>query len=285
MDPLGLLLEVVALAAYPGGLFLAVMAWVTYRGAGMPPVRPRCSRAGGHRGCSRSPRRWHRCPGPRRHRCRHPAGRPRTWWRRCSCRRRRLARGSAALVATTLVLVGFGGTALVLLGLVATSFSSTDISGATGSAGAAARILAVIAVLVALPAGGQAAAAERVRRRRGQRSSPRRSRWCSRSLIPPAQQWPVGAALGRRAGRGGGRLRAAAAARASRDPKGAPARWFAGRVAVLDCRLGDGGHRGAALKPLCANADSINSGSRRGASMGRELARDFDAAVARVNAT
>jgi hypothetical protein len=38
-------------------------------------------------------------------------------------------------------------------------------------------------------------------------------------------------------------------------------------------------------KSLCANADFINSASHRGASMERELARDFDAAVARVTAT
>ena len=48
-------------------------------------------------------------------------------------------------------LVGFGGVALVLLGLIATSFSSTDISGSPGETEMAARILTVIGVLVALP--------------------------------------------------------------------------------------------------------------------------------------
>jgi hypothetical protein len=56
-------------------------------------------------------------------------------------------------------------------------------------------------------------------------------------------------------------------------------------VDVLCGGIGDCGHRGAAIKPLCANVDFINWGLRRGASMERELAQDFDAAVARVNAT
>jgi hypothetical protein len=40
MDPLGLLLEVVALAVYPGGLFLAALAWITFRGAGLARDAP-----------------------------------------------------------------------------------------------------------------------------------------------------------------------------------------------------------------------------------------------------
>ena len=57
MDPLGLLLEVVALAIYPGGLFLAVMAWITYRGCrARTRERPRCSRACGDRDSRRGGR-------------------------------------------------------------------------------------------------------------------------------------------------------------------------------------------------------------------------------------
>jgi hypothetical protein len=54
---------------------------------------------------------------------------------------------------------------------------------------------------------------------------------------------------------------------------------------VLGGGIGDRGACSAAINPLCVNADCINSGRGRGASMERELARDFDAAVARVTAT
>ena len=40
MDPLGLLLEIVALTVYPGGLFLGALAWITWRGAGLPRGGP-----------------------------------------------------------------------------------------------------------------------------------------------------------------------------------------------------------------------------------------------------
>jgi len=89
-----------------------------------------------------------------------------------------------------LALVAFGGTALVLLGLVATSFSSTDISGAAGRANAAARILVVVAVLVALPAV--------VKPQEASGSVAARATVVAATLevvlailIPPAQQWPV----------------------------------------------------------------------------------------------
>ena len=36
MDPLGLLLEIVAITVYPGGAFLAVLTWLTRRVGGMP---------------------------------------------------------------------------------------------------------------------------------------------------------------------------------------------------------------------------------------------------------
>ncbi len=191
MDPLGLLLEIVAVAAYPGGMFLAVMAWVTYRGAGMDrpaslDVRGLAAIAAAAVAASMAP-----LPGTPAASLPPPGGAtpnlaaavlllvvagalvaPEPW-----SRRRR-------------VTVAFVGTSLVLLGLVATSFSSTDISGAAGRLSAAARILAVIAVLSGLPlvlkpqVAGSAAAA--------------RATVVAASLevvlalvIPPAQQWPV----------------------------------------------------------------------------------------------
>ena len=36
MDPLGLLLDIVAVAVYPGGLFLAVLAVIVQRAGGLP---------------------------------------------------------------------------------------------------------------------------------------------------------------------------------------------------------------------------------------------------------
>ncbi len=191
MDPLGLLLEVVALAVYPGGLFLAVMAWITSRGAGLPrgaPLDPR--------GCAAiaiavvaaamAP-----LPGT-------PAASlpPQGGATPNLVAAVLLVVAAGALVAPApwslrrRALIAFGGIALVLLGLVAASFSTTDISGLPGRMDDAARILAVVGVLVALPMvvkpqreGGSAAA---------------RAAVVAASLevvlaivIPPAQQWPV----------------------------------------------------------------------------------------------
>jgi hypothetical protein len=88
------------------------------------------------------------------------------------------------------VLVGFGGISLVLIGLVAASFSSTDIAAAAGKANAAARILAVIAVLLALPMV--------VKPQRAGVAVAARATVVAATLevalaivMPPAQQWPV----------------------------------------------------------------------------------------------
>jgi hypothetical protein len=191
MDPLGLLLEVVALAAYPGGLFLAVMAWITHRGAGLErgaalDLRGLVAIAAAVVAAAMAP-----LPGTPAASLPPPGGAtsnliaavilvvaagslvaPQPW----SLRRR--------------VLLAFGGIALVLLGLVASSYSTTAISGTTGAANAAARIAAVVAVLVALPlvVKPHAAAA----------SGAARATVIAASLevllaivIPPAQQWPV----------------------------------------------------------------------------------------------
>jgi hypothetical protein len=191
MDPLGLLLSVVALAAYPGGVFLAAMAWITARGAGLQrggplDVRGLAAISMAAVGAAMAP-----LPGT------PAASLPPTGGATPNL----VAAMLAIVVAGSLVapqpwsrrrgvLVGFGGISIVLLGLVAASFSSTDISGASGSTAAAARILAVAGILVALPivvkpqqAGASAAA---------------RAIVVAASLevvlavvIPPAQQWPV----------------------------------------------------------------------------------------------
>ena len=83
------------------------------------------------------------------------------------------------------------GSRIILLGLGATSFSSTDIAAATGGAADAARILTVIAVLVALPIV--------VKPQCSHASVVASAIVVAASLevvlaivIPPGQQWPLG---------------------------------------------------------------------------------------------
>jgi len=152
MDPLGLLLDVVALAVYPGGLFLAAMAWIIHRGAGLARgegagIRGLAAIAAAAVAAAMAP-----LPGTPAASLPPPGG----------ATPNLVAAALAIIAAGALVapepwsgrrrtLVAGGGTALVLLGLVATSFSSTDIAAATGTWSAVARVLTVIALLVALP--------------------------------------------------------------------------------------------------------------------------------------
>jgi hypothetical protein len=191
MDPLGLLLEVVALAIYPGGVFLAALAWITYRGAGFArgaplDIRGIAAVAAAVVAAAMAP-----LPGTPAASVPPDGGAtpnliaavllvvvagalvaPEPW-----SRRRR-------------VLVIFGGIAIVLLGLGATSFSSTDIAAATGATAGAARILTVVAVLVALPIV--------VKPQLSHASVAARATVVAASLevvlaiaIPPGQQWPL----------------------------------------------------------------------------------------------
>jgi hypothetical protein len=192
VDPLGLLVEVVALAVYPGGLFLAALGLITFRGAGFAPKTALDVRGTAAIGAAVVAAAMAPMPGTPAASLPPPGGAtpnllaalllvvvagalvaPRPW----SFRRR--------------VLVAFGGISLVLLALVATSFSSTDISGAAGGGAAAARILTVIAVLVALPvvvkpqaAGGSAMARAVV--------VAASLEVVLAILIPPSQPWPEG---------------------------------------------------------------------------------------------
>jgi hypothetical protein len=88
------------------------------------------------------------------------------------------------------VLVAFGGISVVLLGLGATSFSSTDIAAVTGGAAGAARILTVVAVLVALPivVKPQLPGASPVARAMVVAAS---LEVVLAIVIPPGQQWPL----------------------------------------------------------------------------------------------
>jgi hypothetical protein len=192
VDPLGLLLEVVALAVYPGGAFLAALALITSRGAGLArgaalDIRGLAAVAAAMVAAAMAP-----LPGTPAASLPPDGGAtpnliaavllvvvagalvaPEPW-----SRRRR-------------VLVIFGGIAIILLGLGATSFSSTDIAAATGGVADAARILTVIALLVALPIV--------VKPQFPHASVVARAAVVAASLevvlaiaIPPGQQWPLG---------------------------------------------------------------------------------------------
>lgn len=191
MDPLGLLLEVVALAVYPGGLFLAALAWITWRGAGMlrgaaPDARGLAAIAAAIVATAMAP-----LPGTPAASLPPPGG----------ATPNLIAAVLLVVVAGSLiapdpwsrrrrVLVAVGGISIVLLGLVAASFSTTNISGATGATNAVARVLTVAGVLVALPIVVKPQAAT---------GSPgARAIVVAASIvvvmaivIPPAQRWPV----------------------------------------------------------------------------------------------
>jgi hypothetical protein len=191
MDPLGLLLEVVALAVYPGGIFLAALAWITYRGAGLDrhtplDIRGLAAIAAAVVAAAMAP-----LPGT-------PAA---SLPPNGGATPNLIAAVLLVVVAVALVapepwsrrrgvLVTFVGISILLLGLGATSFSSTDIAAATGGAADAARILTVVAALVALPIvvkpqlSGESAVAQ--------------ATVVAASLevvlaivIPPGQQWPL----------------------------------------------------------------------------------------------
>ena len=135
------------------------------------------------------------------------------------------------------VLVALGGISLVLLGLLAASFSSTDIAAASGSISVATRILAVAGLLVALPIV--------VRPQAPRGSVAVRAMVVAASLvvvlaivIPPGQLWPVAPLSGGRAGRVGRGLRAAPQAGSGGHQRGAS--FTRGhRVCVLACGIGD----------------------------------------------
>ena len=191
MDPLGLLLEVVALAVYPGGLFLGTLAWITWRGAGLPRGGPPDARRLAAIAVAIVAAAMAPLPGTPAASLPPPGG----------ATPNLVAAVLLVVVAGSLVapdpwsrrrrvLVAVGGISIVLLGLVAASFSTSDISGATGATNAVARVLTVAGVLVALPIVVKPQAAA------GWVGA--RSIVVAASLvvvlaivIPPAQRWPV----------------------------------------------------------------------------------------------
>jgi hypothetical protein len=191
VDPLGLLLEIVALAVYPGGLFLGALAWITWRGAGLPRDGPPDARGLGAIGAAIVAAAMAPLPGTPAASLPPPGGATPNLVAAVL-----LVVAAGSLVApdpwsrSRRALVALGGISIVLLGLVAASFSTTDISGAAGTTNAVARILAVAGVLVALPIVVKPHAAVG--------SLGARSIVVAASLVvalaivmPPAQRWPV----------------------------------------------------------------------------------------------
>ncbi len=152
MDPLGLLLAIVAVAVYPGGLFLACLAWLTWRLSGMPRATG-LDRRGLVAVCvAVVAASMAMLPGSPAAALPPPGG------------------ATPNLVAAVLLLfvagaltapdpwssrrtvvVALGGVSLLLLGVVAASFSIDTLSGASGSTAAAARIVVAIGILAGLP--------------------------------------------------------------------------------------------------------------------------------------
>ncbi len=192
MDPLGLLLEIVALTVYPSGLFLAALTWITCRGAGLTPGPVLDGRAMAAIAAAGVAAAMAPMPGTPAASLPPPGG--------------ATANLAAAVllifVAGALVaphpwslrrraLVGLTGIGLFLLGLIATSLSITTVSGSTGAADVAARVLAAAGVLVALPLVIQPQVAAVHRAARGIVIASALELVFS-LLIPPALQWPAG---------------------------------------------------------------------------------------------
>lgn len=152
MDPLGLLLEIVAIAVYPGGLFLAALVWLTRRVGGLPGevevdggglvAIVAAALAASMASLPGSPAASIPPSGgatPNLIACvlllvvAGSLAAPQPW----SLRR------SAVLVPA--------GASLVLTGLVGSTFSISSLAGSGGGTGEAARILAAATVLIAVP--------------------------------------------------------------------------------------------------------------------------------------
>jgi hypothetical protein len=192
MDPLGLLLDIVAVAVYPGGLFLAALAVIVQRTGGLPRRRDLDARALGAVIASALAASMSALPGSPAASLPPPGG----------ATPNLVAAVVLLFVAASLaapepwsvrrvVLGGLGGASLILLGLLATSFSVAAVAGGAGGEGLTARVLAAVTTLIALPlvvqphsrTGGAvgriavtAATAEVV----------------LALVIPPALQWPAG---------------------------------------------------------------------------------------------
>lgn len=192
MDPLGLLLEIVAIAVYPGGLFLAALVWLSRRAAGLPPGMQldggglvavvAAALAASMASLPGSPA----ASIP-------PSGGATPNLVACVL----LLVVAASLVAPhpwslrRLAAVVMAGASLVLVGLVGATYSISTIAGSGGGTGTSARILAAATVLVALPLVVQP------HRRTGGSALARAAVVAATvevvlgTLIPPSLSWPA----------------------------------------------------------------------------------------------
>ena len=152
MDPLGLLLDIVAVAVYPGGLFLAALAVIVQRTGGLPRRWDLDARALGALVAAALAASMSSLPGSPAASLPPPGG----------ATPNLVAAVVLVFVAASLaapepwsvrrvVLGGLGGASLILLGLLATSFSVAAVAGGAGGEGLTARILAAVTTLIALP--------------------------------------------------------------------------------------------------------------------------------------
>ncbi len=152
MDPLGLLLDIVAVAIYPGGLFLAVLGVIVQRTGGLPRTGGLDARALGALIAAALAASMASLPGS------PAASLPPSGGATPNLAAALLLLFAAASLAAPepwsvrrVVLGGLGGASLVLLGLVAASFSVATIAGIGGGEALTARILAAATALIALP--------------------------------------------------------------------------------------------------------------------------------------
>jgi hypothetical protein len=193
MDPLGLLLEIVGVAVYPGGLFLAALTWLTRRGGGL---------AGGMQldggglvavVAAALAASMASLPGSPAASIPPSGGATPNL---IACAVLLVVAGSLAAPhpwsLRRIVVLVLAGVSLMLMGLVGSTFSISAIAGSGGGTGEAVRILAAVTVLIALPlimqphrGPGTAALARAV-------VVAATAEVVLGTLIPPSLSWPAG---------------------------------------------------------------------------------------------
>jgi hypothetical protein len=152
MDPLGLLLAVVAVAVYPGGLSLVGLAWLMHRAGGLPPGTRLDARSLAAIVIAALAASMASLPGSPAAALPPPGGATPN----LAAAVLLLFVGGAIVApepwsSRRLTLLGLGGVSMLLLGLLASSFSIPALAGVGGAGADTARILAAITALTAAP--------------------------------------------------------------------------------------------------------------------------------------
>jgi hypothetical protein len=191
MDPLGLLLEVVAIAVYPGGLFLAALAWLMHRTGGVPRGASLDARGLTAIVAATVAASMAALPGSPAASIPPPGGATPNL---AVAVLLLFAAGTLAAPemwsARRLALLSFGGASLLLLSLLAPSLSIPGVAGAGGGSADAARILAAITALIVAPVVVQP---YRIAGATGARVTVVAAALevVLSTLIPPSLRWPV----------------------------------------------------------------------------------------------